>query len=387
MPAIVVSGALANKLHNGGEAWVRLSWLLGLRRLGCDVFFVEQIEPRLCHDEHGKVVPLEGSENWRYFQSVLSGFGLVGHAALMTSDGEQYCGSNSSGLLSLCKAADLLVNISGHLTYAPLLTAFRRRAYIDIDPGFTQFWHASGNNGAHLDNHEWHFTIGANLGRPDCDIPLCGRLWHILPPPVVLNEWPAMASEAPFRFTTVANWRGPYGPIEHGGQKLGLKVHEFRKFIELPRLVSTPLEIALNIHPADASDLKMLEANGWQIVDPRTVASNPFSFRRYIQNSGGEFSLAQGVYVRTRSGWFSDRSVRYLASGKPVVVQDTGLANHLPIGRGLLTFETVETAAAALEAAVRDLPEHREHARRIAERFFDSDKVLTRLLEVAGLEK
>jgi hypothetical protein len=163
-----------------------------------------------------------------------------------------------------------------------------------------------------------------------------------------------------------------------------LKVHEFRKFLELPRRSRHPLEIALNIHPADEKDLVALKSNGWHVVDPHAVASHPDHFRRYVQESAAEFSVAQGIYVDTACGWFSDRSVRYLASGKPVLAQDTGFGHTLPVGEGLLTFRTLEEAVEGIETIMADYDHHSRAARSLAEAYFDSDKILSKLLNDIG---
>ncbi|MBI3943419.1 MAG: hypothetical protein HY326_10440, partial [Chloroflexi bacterium] len=189
----------------------------------------------------------------------------------------------------------------------------------------------------------------------------------------------------PERFTTIASWRGPYGPVHYGGKTFGLKVHEFRRFIQMPELASQAFEIALNIHPADGKDLRLLQQHGWQIVDPRVVAPDPNAFRSYVQTSGAEFSVAQGIYVDTHSGWFSDRTVRYLASGKPVLVQDTGFSQNLPVGEGLLAFRTLEQAVSGAAQIGRDYERHCRGAREIAAAYFDSDKVLSKLIEETGV--
>jgi glycosyltransferase involved in cell wall biosynthesis len=164
-----------------------------------------------------------------------------------------------------------------------------------------------------------------------------------------------------------------------------VKAHEFRRFATLPRLASQTFEIALDIHPADHQDRHLLEHLGWRLSDPRVVAGHPSTFRDFVWRSGAEFSAAQGIYTATNSGWFSDRSVRYLASGKPVLVQDTGFRRNLPTGRGLLAFNTLEEAVAGA-VSIRDrYEEHSAAARRIAESDFDSDRVLARVLEEVGV--
>jgi hypothetical protein len=266
-----------------------------------------------------------------------------------------------------------------------LMKAFRRKAYVDLDPGFTQLWYVTGEEGARLRGHDLFFTVAERINSASVPIPTGDMQWLPVPPPVVLDEWPVAEGDGFSRFSTIASWRGAFGPIEHAGHTYGLKVHQFRRFMELPSRASGGFEIALDIHPADGKDLDALRANGWRIVDPRQVASGPLEFRRYVQESGGEFSVAQGIYVDTRMGWFSDRSVRYLASGRPVLVQDTGFSDRYPTGEGLLSFSTMEDAVAGAESIVSDYASHRQAARAIATRFFDSDVVLTRFLEQSGI--
>jgi hypothetical protein len=385
MTTILLTGAIANKPMNAGEAWVRINWMLGLRRLGCDVYLVEQIEPETCVDEDGRPAPLEASVNLSYFKRVLEEQGLADRAALVGTDGRGW-GLDMAALEDVAAATDLLVNISGHLTIESLRARIARQAYVDLDPGFTQFWHASGSSGARLEGHDVYFTVGENIGRPGCSIPTSGIDWRPLRPPIVLEEWPAAKTAAPTRFTTIATWRPAFGSIEHEGTTYGLKVHEFRKMMELPRRVDAEFELALDIHPGDRADRDALEASGWRIVDPRAEAAEPAALRSYVQRSGAEFSVAQGVYVETWSGWFSDRTVQYLASGKPALVQETGLSANYPVGEGLLAFATLEEAAAGVERIVADYVAHADAARALAEANFDSDVVLARFLAEAGVD-
>lgn len=383
MPLVVVSGAIANKLDQGGEAWVRLSYLLGLRRLGYEVYFLEQIAARSCVDSNGANVDFESSVNRIYFAKVVQDFGLASCASLLLTDDEGRA-EVSADLLQLADSAAALLNISGHLSIEPLFRRFRNKVFIDIDPGYTQYWHAEGSTGARLAGHDWYFTIGENIGSPNCPIPTTGIRWRATRPPVVLDDWPVCVSPAPLRFTTVANWRGSYGPVTFGEQTFGLKVHEFRKVIELPRRVRSQFEIALNIHPNDQKDLSALQANHWEITDPRAVATPP-RFREYVQQSGAEFSVAQGIYVATNCGWFSDRTARYLATGKPALVQDTGFARQIPAGQGLIAFRSLDEAIHGADAIAADYSAHCQAARTIAENYFNSDRVLTRLMDEIGI--
>jgi hypothetical protein len=382
---VIVSGAIANKYLNGGATWTRLSYVLGLKRLGFSVYFVEQIDRASCVDAAGAIAAFEDSVNLDYFKQITEHFGLSSSAALIYENGEQIYGTTYAELLDVAEAADLLVNISGHLRLEPLKRRLRRKVYIDQDPGFTQFWHAAGNAGPRLEGHDFYFTIGENIGTPACSIPTGKIRWRSTRQPVVLDDWPVSVMGAPDRFTTIASWRGPYGAIEHGGRTFGQKVHAFRTFIELPERTSQSFEIALDIHPVDQKDLNLLRQRGWQIVDPRLVTRDPLTFRRYVQRSGTEFSVAQGVYVDTNSGWFSDRTVRYLASGKPALVQDTGFSRNYPVGEGLLAFHTLAQAVAGAEQIARRYQQHCLAARALAEEYFDSNKVLGELIQEVGI--
>ena len=386
MALIVVSGALANKPSNGGAAWTRLSWILGLKRLGHDVYFVEQIAPAVCVDATGATCAFDRSVNLAYFRDVTERFGLSTRSALIAEgDDGQGAGLSVEELVRVVDAADLLVNISGHLTLAALKPRCRRRVFIDLDPGYTQYWHQEGLAEERLRDHHLYFTVGYNVGTSECDIPTGDIAWLPVRQPVVLDEWPVETSGDRGRFTTVSSWRGPFGRVTHNGVQSGLKAHEFRKFATLPTRTGQRFEIALAVHPDDQPDVDRLRGDGWTVVNPASVASDPFAFRRYIQSSGAEFSVAQGIYVDTRSGWFSDRTVRYLASGKPVLVQDTGLGRTYPVGLGLVPFRTLDEAVQGAEAIAGNYEAHAKAARDIALEFFDSDKVLEPLLSTAGV--
>lgn len=385
MTLVVVAGAVANKPFNGGAAWTRLSWILGLRSLGFRVFLIEQIRREDCVDLAGAATEFQRSANLDYFVHVTRKFGLAGAAALIYEDGEQIHGLTVAELHDLADAASLLINVTGHLSWAPLLCRFRCKAYLDLDPGFTQFWNTAGDAGPRLPGHDFYFTIGENIGTRTCSIPTAGIRWRPTRQPVVLEQWPVCSAGVFGRFTTVASWRGPYGAVRQGGRTFGLKAHEFRKFIDMPTLAQQSFEIALDIHPSEEKDLGLLRGHGWHIVDPRTVTPDPSAFRRYVQTSGAEFSAAQGIYVETRSGWFSDRTTRYLASGKPALVQDTGFSRNYPTGDGLVAFETPAQAAAGAKNIARHYEEHCRAAREIAEAYFDSAKVLGAFVDQIGI--
>ena len=385
MALVVVSGPIANKWRNGGMAWVALSYLRGFERLGFDTFFIEQLPVELCTDADGNPVPFEDCAPLRYFEKVVRDMGVSGRAALVCGEGPRVGGANYGDVVGIAAAADFVVNISGHLSAEALRRACRRTAYVDLDPGYTQFWDAQGLRGHRLEGHDAYFTVGANIGRQGCPIPTGDIRWIPTLPPVVLDDWPVVMEAEPRGFTTVGSWRGGFGPVTDGARTYGLKVHEFRKFVELPERTDAAFEVALDIHPADGTDLDLLRRHGWAVVRPDAVAPGPVEFRRYVQGSWAEFSVAQGIYVETSSGWFSDRSVRYLASGKPVLVQDTGFGRSLPVGEGLLAFRSLEEAVAGVREIERDHDRHAKAARAVAEEHFDSDGVLRRMLDDAGV--
>jgi hypothetical protein len=385
MSTVVIASVVATKARNGGNARAVLSWIQGFQKLGWRTYFVELIPRQACTAADGSPASFHDSVNAVYFQSVMSAAGLTATSSLVCDGGAETCGLGFRDLLDVAESADLLLNVTGHLALEPLMRRLRRKAYLDLDPGYTQFWHESGQEGARLDGHDVFFTIGENIGTSACSIPTGGIAWRHTRQPAVLGEPQHPGSGWSGRFTTVASWRGPYGPVQVGHTTFGLKAHEFRKFIDLPKQASSTFEIALDIHPADASDREALCRNGWRLVDPRQVVPDPDSFDAYVNGSDAEWSVAQGVYVATHCGWFSDRTVRYLTAGKPAVVQDTGFTRSVPVGEGLVAFRTPAEAIAGVRRFERDPQAHAEAARALAERFFDSDHVLGQLLDQAGV--
>jgi hypothetical protein len=389
-PLVVVSSVIANKPFNGGNARMVLNWLEGFRQLGAEVFFVEEIRSATCVDVTGAPAAAVTSCNRAYFDDVLRAAGLAHRAALVCDPDDGFAGATIVGataaeLVDLARDADLLVNISGHLDVAALKQRFRRRAYIDVDPGYTQLWHAHGSAAARLEGHDLYFTVGQRVGTPACTLPTGGIDWQPIRQPIVLEGCGIASTAAPDRFTTIASWRGAYAPVAHGGQTFGNKAHEFRMFADLPRRAGSAFEVALDIHPADNRDLRALMERGWHVVDPQVVARTPADYCAYIEGSTAECSAAQGMYVKTQCGWFSDRTARYLASAKPALVQNTGFSAPGRPGEGLLLFDTVDEAVRGAREIARDYRRHSEAARWIAERYFDSRTQLGHLLEVAGL--
>ena len=377
---VVVAGALAQRPGIGGHAWVFLNWLLGLRAAGFDVLFLDRTEPGMFDDP---ACPPERSQQWQWLSQVMSDVGLDGDVAMLHDRGRVCVGLSRVEVLERARRAMVLFNFMGYLDDPEILAVVGRRVFVDIDPGFSQLWHALGLHDSFA-GHDVVATVGLGLGQPGCTIPV-DRLEHVTTlPPVALDQWPVLplpSLDGPARVTSVCTWRGPFGPITHDGVHYGLRVHELRRFATLPRLVrNAALELALDIDPADESDTALLRANGWRLADPRAVAGHPADYRRYLQGSSIELMVAKGMYVRSRGGWFSDRSACYLASGRPVVAQDTGFGDHLPTGEGLLRFDTPTDAADALAEVIGNRRRHSKAARELAADCLDANKVLPALL-------
>jgi hypothetical protein len=365
---VLLSGMAAGDPGQGGATWAVLQYFLGLRDLGHDVILVEPVDPVA-----GRAEPAAATT--AYFRSLSQ---LTGRAALLCRGSESTVGLPYRDLLSFAREADLLINVSGMLEDPRLLEPIPARAFLDLDPGFNQAWHLSGED-MRLDNHTHFLTVGQSVGRPGCAVPTCGRRWITTLPPVVLRAWPARPIRSGGSFTTVGHWRS-YGSLEHGGIHYGQRAHSLRPLMRLPQEAGEHFELALGIHPDETRDLQQLREHGWQLLDPTAVAGTPELYAAFIAGSMAELGVAKSGYVASRSGWFSDRSACYLASGRPVVAQETGFGAALPVGEGLLSFTTLDDAVGAVEEVRRSPSTHAKRAREIAEDVLDSRQVLSRML-------
>ena len=342
---ILVSGMLAANPHQGGATWAVLQYVLGLERLGHEV---DVVDP----------VPDPAPDAVKYFRNVLADFRVRGHLT-------RYSGP----------IPDVLLNLSGTLRDERILERTPIRAYVDLDPVFNQLWHVHGID-VGFERHTHHITVGSR-------VPETPYSWVSTLPPVVLEQWPAGAETTIDAFTTVGNWRA-YGSVVHGGYHYGQKAHSLRPLFDLPRRARDRFAVALDIDPGETRDLEALAANGWELLNPREWAGTPASYQAFVAGSRAEIGIAKSGYIVGRSGWFSDRSAAYLASGRPVLAQDTGFGERLPTGAGLFDFASVGDALAAAESIRGDYGRHSRAARAIAEEFLDSDRVLTRLLREIG---
>jgi len=351
--------------------WLNLHYLAGLRALGVEAFWLDILKPPKPGASRTTEEMVEG------FCAQCERFGFGEHWAVLCEDKEVF-GTTDKMLAALCGDCDLLINLCGALKEDELLRRIKRRAYFDLDPGFTQIWAQQWD--MDFSKHNLFFTIGQNVGGDSFSIPLRGIEWQTFLPPVALEFWPMQTAPPVRPFTTVAQWRGQEAAWQD--EYYGPKREEFLRFIELPRKTSQQLELGLLIHETEMEDIATLRGNGWTLTNPHEVAEGIDGFRSYIQQSRGEFSVAKGGYVKSHSGWFSDRTACYLASGRPALVQETGINGHLlPTGQGLLTFSTLEEAARGIELINADYPAHCAAARNLAETTFAAPEVLQSILK------
>jgi hypothetical protein len=379
MPKIILATSGTSRIPEfAGSTWVRLQYLLGFQRLGFDVHWVDRIG-----SIDVSIYPHSLDYLMEKFRQLALQFGFGDRYCVIYNNGERYFGMSEERLDAITSESALLINISGlRKKPPPTLLRIPKRIYVDVDPGFTQIW-------AHeftlaTDIYHYFFTVGQNVGSPDFHIPLLGVDWQTILPPVVLDHWPACIDEDSVSFSTVADWRSSQDAM-FGDEYYGGKREEFIRMLRVPRDSGQRIELALCIDEADCEDLCLLVGNEWVVRSPYRYAGDVWSYREFIQRSRAEFSVAKRGYIKSRSGWISDRTACYLASGKPALVQSTGFEEHLPAGHGLLTFSTAEDAILGIAEINRNYADHARNARKIAEDYFDSDRILGGMLDRVGL--
>jgi hypothetical protein len=369
-------------LEGGGHFWVYMQYIHGLQQLGCEVYWVERF--------HRCDAGPDGSRVETVLRR-LRRYGLDGKVILCTDPagegaqgtGYEYLGTTRSQAHEVFKRADLLLNF--HYAIDPeLLALFRRTALVDIDPGLLQTWMSVGQ--LHVAPHDVYFTTGETVGTPSALFPDCGLNWVHIRPPVCLDLWPYTYDPGCEVFTTVTNWWGGWVTETVEGRQVlydNTKRAAYLAFAELPHRTGQPLELAILLTPGDAEERQMLERHGWRIRQASEVSRTPEMYRSYIQHSRGELSCVKPSCVKLQNGWISDRSLCYLASGKPVVMQDTGPNPYLPFGEGIFRFSTSNEAAEALATVNADYERNCRAAREIAENCFDARRIAERILDVA----
>lgn len=378
---IIVSGAIGRCCGMGGLAWVYMQYLAGLRELGHDVYYLEDCgEGSWVYNWDLQETVTDLRYPASYVTDCLDGIGLAGKWIYRAGDDCE--GISIADFSDICAQADLMIMHTVPITvWRPEYDLPRRRTFIDVDPGFSQMMLANGDRDLHyaVDRCERVFTIGQRFGAPDCPVPDAGREWLKTRPPVFLPDWPQVSEGTGEFFTSVMQWRG-FKDISFNGFDYGQKDKEYPKFIDLPQKTSQPFLIGVIGAPPD-----LLSQHGWTAISGEDTARTPWTYRKFIQDSRAEFGVAKHGYVSMRSGWFSDRSVCYLASGRPVLLQDTGQSDWLPVGEGIFIFSDQTEALQGVDAINADYELQRQQARRIAKEYFSTDHVLTALLDQAML--
>lgn len=391
MPLTIVVCGILGRSPYAGVAWQGLHYLEGFRRLGHDVWYVEDtgVWP---FDLQQNTVTDDPSYVLQFLARVMAwaGFGDRWAYCAASRGGEIY-GPGASTLSALLRRADVLVNVTGA---TPLREEHLRvpvRVYLETDPVQAQLEVAQGNVSTieALASHTHRFTFGENLGSADSWVPVERFRYQPTRQPVVVDWWtgagPAGSRHGTsLRLTTVATWRQSAKDLQWQGRTLRWSKHEqFLKLLELPRRSRHTFELALT--EADADTLARLAAHGWRLRDAIPLTMDILPYRDYIQRSDAELTAAKEQYVEPRTGWFSDRSASYLAAGKPVITQDTGFGKVLPTGRGLFAFSALDDLLPAIDAVAADYVTHARAAREIAAEYFGAEIVLARLLSEAGL--
>ena len=368
---ILFAGIIA-RYPFGGVTWCSLMYLLGLRALGHQVFYIEDTG-ECVYDPVDNTRATDPAYGTAYINRALEPFGLGDRWAFVNYDGT-YHGRTADDVKRYAADADLFINLSGGSWFwRDEYARIPRKAFVDSDPVFTQLAIAKAEAWyvAFFKQFDCLFTFGANIGTGTSSIPVGELVWHKTWQPITMEDWrsPAVPGN---RFTTVMTWQ-----IESFTDVGGNKDQEFMKFIDLPSRTSQRFELAIN------GPQTLLREHGWDTVDAMKVSRTPWGYRDFIHGSRAEFGVAKHTYVANRSGWFSDRTECYLASGRPALVQDTGWAAHLPSGEGLLAFSTLEDAVRGIDRINSDYDRHACRAKEIARAHFDARVVLPRLLETA----
>ncbi len=366
----------------GGLAWHHLQYVLGLARLGHEVYFLEDSDNYdSCYHPATGLMDTDPAYGLRFATRVFARAGLAQNWAYYNAHSQQWLGPSARRLPALCESADLLLNLSGVNPLRPWLLSVPARALVDTDPAFTQIAHlANPKRLCQARQHTVFFSFAQNLGRSDCTMPDDGLPWQPTRQPVVLDAWPVTPGPSRGKLTTVMQWDS-YAAREWNGRRYGMKSESFQPYIDLPAKTGAQFELVLGSPQAPRP---MLREHGWALRNPHACTGDPWVYQRYLQRSKAEFSVAKHGYVVCRSGWFSERSAAYLASGRPVVVQETGFSDWLPTGSGLLPFNSPEEAVARLESVNSRYTDHCHAARALAEEYFDAGKVLSHLLECVG---
>ena len=374
----------------GGQTWLYLNWLRGLQRLGHEVWYVEDDES-WPYDPVACTATTDCGYAVDHVRSCLERIGMGDRWAFrfvdVHGDDTRTWGLSDDALDGLYRTSDAILNVVGATDMRDVHMEAPRRVYVQTDPVHSELMLARGDEHTReaFAAHDVIVTYGENYGADDCGVPTGGTPYGRTRQPVDLELWPMAYTPGATHFTTIANYRTDGYDVEWGGTTFRWsKHHEWERFIDLPRRTDQRFELALS--NANDDDVERLRRHGWTLSSPAEMSLDAFgAYPDFVRSSRGEFTVAKDQNVRLRSGWFSERDACYLASGKPVVAQDTAFGCSLPTGEGLFAVSDVDEAAAAVEAINSDYERHCRAAREIAEEYFDAPKVAAGMLAEAGL--
>ena len=367
-----------------GVTFQFLHYLIGLRRLGYDVFYVED-SGRYVYDPLISDLTPDASANVAAVAPILDAHGFDGRWVFRGHyEGGECYGLSEAQLEQLYRDADALLNVTAAQELREEHMAIPRRIYIESDPFLKQVKALTGDVASWrlIADHDTHFTFGENVGAPDCEVPTLGLNWRPTRQPVALDLWDEAATPGD-AYTTITTWHNSGKDVAYRGETYWwTKDREFLRFMDLPRRRQVAFELAV---VPDEEGAQLLDANGWRRRSSVVLSADLDAYHDYICTSRGEFTVARDQYVRPRTGWFSDRSACYLAAGRPVITEDTGFGRFLPTGCGLFAFSTMDDILAAVDAIESNPVAHRRAAREIALEYFEAERVVGSLMERAGL--
>jgi hypothetical protein len=365
-----------------GQAWHYLNYVRGLADLGHDVYYIEDSDDvATCYDGSLNGPTTDPTVGLRFASRVFDRAGLGDRWAYFDAHANAWKGARAGDARQLCESADLVLNVSGINPLRGWFDPVPARAMIDTDPGFTQIRNLTvPRYRKRSEAHTRFFSFGENIGKPGCTVPADGFCWQPTRQPVALTAWPCAQVEHSGKYTTVMQWQSFTNPYTLGGLRLAMKSESFASLSHLPRQLGDIFEIALR---GDAAAHAALRNDGWGIADIDALSLDPWAYQRFIQNSKAEIGIAKAGYLVTRSGWFSEQSAGYLASGRPVLHQDSGFADWLPTGAGVLSFRSPEDVVDAVAEVDRAYDRHCRAARELAVEHFAAQRVLPGFLERA----
>jgi hypothetical protein len=378
--ATIILGSYMVRYPLGGNLSWALQYLVGFKDLGHDIYFVEKYAyPDSCYNPMQQVEGDDCSYGLKVVSQLLKTYGLEDKWCFVER-GDIYHGLSKKDIEEVFKRADLYIESGAHGAWDEEASWVANTAYIDVDPGYSHIkLHNDLESGRPVPIYDRYFTIGINIGKEDNIIPTVGLKWKYILNPVNTRLFTPRIPVRNAPYSTIMNWRS-YATVRFKGESYGQKDVEFEKFISLPLITNAPFEVAISGGFGRTFNSKKLLKNKWTLNDAQRVTISFDAFQNYIAGCKGEFSVCKNVYVATQSGWFSDKSAAFLASGRPVILQDTGFGNYLPLGEGLFAVKTKEEAKEAIEKVESNYSFHSKKAREIACEYFEATTVLDKFL-------